>query len=163
MFTMLPLYLRTHLQLTEERIGLLMAFNGLLIALTEMIIVYRLEKTPRPLQFISYGVWLIGLSFGMYNLLNGAFLLALASFFFITIGEMLSMPFMNTFWINRSSEHNRGQYAALYTMAWGTAQIAAPSIGGYVADHYGFNILWWIIFAVTIVTGLGFARLVRNR
>jgi MFS family permease len=70
---------------------------------------------------------------------------------------------MNSFWIGRSADHNRGQYAALYTMAWGTAQIAAPSLGGYIADRYSFNVLWWIVFAVTVATGFGYHRLaVRN-
>jgi len=75
----------------------------------------------------------------------------------------LSMPFMNTYWISRSNDYNRGQYAALYTMAWGMAQIAAPSIGGWVADTYSFNTLWWIIFLITIVAGLGYGKLVRHK
>jgi MFS family permease len=79
----------------------------------------------------------------------------------ITIGEMLSMPFMNTYWISRSSEHNRGQYAALYTIGWSIAQVAAPSLGGLVADRFGFNVLWWIIFAVTLVASLGYIRLAK--
>lgn len=163
MFTMLPLYLKRELLLNEKSIGTLMAINGLVIASIEMILVYRLEKMHRPLQVIKYGVWLIGIAYGLYNVLGGQFQLAVIGILFITFGEMLAMPFMNTYWINRSSDHNRGQYAALYTMAWGTAQIAAPSIGGYVADHYGFSYLWWIIFATSLVTGFGFHWLTRKQ
>ncbi len=159
MFTMLPVYLKLHLHLNERLIGTLMAINGLIIAFVEMVIVFRLEKSAKPFRFITYGVWLTGLSFGMYNLFTGQFLLALSSLLIITIGEMLSMPLMNTYWVNRSSEHNRGQYAALYTMAWGTAQIAGPSIGGWVADNYSFAALWWMIFAISILAGIGFRRL----
>lgn len=72
---------------------------------------------------------------------------------------MISMPFMNTYWISRSKEHNRGQYAALYTIAWGIAQVAAPGIGGFIADTYSFEMLWWIVFAVTAVAGVGYVRL----
>jgi predicted MFS family arabinose efflux permease len=156
MFTILPVYLRSNLHITEDRYGLLMAFNGLLIAVMEMVLVYQLEKTSKPMQFIAYGVWMIGLSYALYNIFPGTFVLAFISVTVITIGEMLSMPFMNTFWINRSAAHNRGQYAALYTMAWGTAQVAGPSFGGYIADHYNFTYLWWIIFAIAIVAGVGF-------
>ena len=166
MFTMLPLYLKNELFLNEKIIGALMAINGLIIAFTEMVLVYRIEKSAKPLRFIKYGVWLVGLSYGLYNLISGQFLLALISMLVITIGEMLSMPFMNTYWISRSSDFNRGQYAALYTMAWGTAQIAAPSIGGYIADHYSFNLLWWIVFGVSLITGAGYHYLtskVENR
>ena len=108
------------------------------------------------MRFIKYGVWLVGLSYGLYNLVSGQFSLALISILVITFGEMLSMPFMNTYWISRSSDFNRGQYAALYTMAWGTAQIAAPSLGGFIADHYSFNVLWWIVFGVSLVAGAGY-------
>jgi MFS family permease len=79
--------------------------------------------------------------------------------FLITLGEMLSMPFMNTFWIARSSNHNRGQYAAFYTIAWSTAQVAAPSVGGWIAHKYSFTVLWWLIFLITLVASIGFIKL----
>lgn len=159
MFTMLPVFLKQQLSLNETLIGILMAINGLIIAGLEMVIVFKLEAKQRPLRFIKFGVWMIGLSFFVFNLFNGQFFLALFSTVIITVGEMFSMPFMNTYWISRSSDYNRGQYAALYTMAWGTAQIAAPSIGGYIADRYSFNVLWSVVFAITLVAGLGYHRL----
>jgi predicted MFS family arabinose efflux permease len=162
MFTILPLYLKTQLYLNERWIGALMAINGIIIAFVEMVLVFNIEKSKKPFRFITYGVWLVGISFGMYNLFTGQFVLALASILVITIGEMLCMPLMNTYWIARSSQHNRGQYAALYTMAWGTAQVAGPSIGGWVADHYSFTALWWMIFAISIIAGLGYSRLTRS-
>jgi MFS family permease len=97
--------------------------------------------------------WLVS-SYALYNLFTGHFYLALASSVVITFGEMFSMPFMNSYWISRSSEHNRGQYAALYTIGWGTAQVAAPSIGGFIADRYSYTSLWWIVFLITIIAVL---------
>ena len=162
MFTILPVYYRTILQISEIQIGMLMAVNGLIIAFTEMVLVYKLEKSATAFKNITYGVWLIGISFGIFNLLNGHFWLAFFSMIVISIGEMLSMPFMNSYWISRSNDYNRGDYAALYTMAWGTAQIVSPSLGGYIADHYGFTLLWWIICSIAIITGLGYYRLMSN-
>lgn len=153
MFTLLPLYYKTKLNISESQIGLLMAINGLMIAFIEMFLIYNLERKNTPLKYMSYGVWLVGLSFCLFNIVNGQLMLAFISTIIITLGEMLSMPFMNSYWISRSSDNNRGQYAALYTMAWGTAQIAAPSIGGFVVEKYSFNLLWWIIFGVTIIVG----------
>lgn len=153
MFTLLPLYYKTKLNITESQIGLLMAINGLMITFIEMFLIYYLEQKSTPLKFISYGVWLVGLSFALFNVLNGQFLLAFISIIVITVGEMLSMPFMNSYWISRSNDNNRGQYAALYTMAWAAAQIAAPSIGGYVAGRYSFNVLWWLIFGIAVLSG----------
>lgn len=162
MFTILPVYYRTKLQISEEEIGALMAINGLIIAFTEMVLVYRLERSGKPFRFIKYGVWLVGLSFGVFNIFEGWFLVALFSMLIITVGEMFAMPFMNTYWIGRSNEFNRGEYAALYTMAWGTAQIASPSIGGWLADTYSYNLLWWIIFLIAIIAGVGYHYLTRN-
>jgi predicted MFS family arabinose efflux permease len=161
-FTILPVYLKTQLNVAEEEYGMLMAMNGLIIALFEMVIVYKIERQRRPLRIIKYGVWLVGISFGIYNVVFGQFFLAFISILIITVGEMLSMPFMNTYWISKSNDYNRGQYAALYTMAWGTAQVASPSLGGWIADTYSYNSLWWIVFVITIIAGLGYARLVKE-
>jgi predicted MFS family arabinose efflux permease len=161
MFTILPVYLKGELHISEKLIGLLMAFNGLLIAFVEMVLVYKLENRRPAMWYIKFGVVLVGMSYGIYNIAQGNFLLACLSMLLITIGEMLSMPFMNTYWIGRSSNHNRGQYAALYTIAWSTAQIAAPSLGGWIADRYSFTVLWWIVFAITLVAGAGFMSLGR--
>lgn len=159
MFTLLPVYYKTKLNITESQIGILMATNGLMITIIEMYLIYNLEQKNTPLKYLSYGVWLVGLSFGLFNILNGQLMLAFISIVVITFGEMLSMPFMNSYWISRSSDHNRGQYAALYTMAWGTAQIAAPAVGGFVAGKYSFNMLWWIVVIITIIAGFLFKRL----
>ncbi|HEX8358390.1 MAG TPA: MFS transporter, partial [Segetibacter sp.] len=154
-------YLKTKLGVAEEEYGMLMAMNGLIIACFEMVIVYKIERKKQPLQIIKYGVWLVGISFGIYNVITGQFFLAFISILIITVGEMLSMPFMNTYWISRSNDYNRGQYAALYTMAWGTAQVASPSLGGWIADTYSYSALWWLVLSLTIVAGFGYARLVK--
>ncbi|MBC7588010.1 MAG: MFS transporter, partial [Chitinophagaceae bacterium] len=69
----------------------------------------------------------------------------------ITFGEIFAMPFMNAYWIGRTQTNNRGRYAALYTAAWSLAQIAAPTIGSQVAEHAGFNTLWWMVGVVCVV------------
>ena len=74
----------------------------------------------------------------------------------MTLGEMLSMPFMNTYWIGRTNDQNRGQYAGLYTVAWSVAQVIGPGMGAHIADSYGFKCLWWIIGAICMLSGIGF-------
>jgi predicted MFS family arabinose efflux permease len=77
----------------------------------------------------------------------------------ITFAEMMAMPFMNSYWIGRSKLHNRGQYAALYTMAWSVAQTLGPMLGAQVAEKQGFKALWWIVSGLSLFTAFGFARL----
>ena len=63
----------------------------------------------------------------------------------ITIGEILSMPFMNSYWVSRTQPNNRGQYAALFGVAWASAQAAGPLIGSLIAEDFGYKTLWIVI------------------
>lgn len=60
-------------------------------------------------------------SFAYLSLLvpGNAKIISLIMILFISIGEIMAMPFMNVFWLQRANDKNRGQYAALYTMSWG--------------------------------------------
>lgn len=69
---------------------------------------------------------------------------------------------MNSFWIMRTSSSNRGQYAALYTIAWSIAQIIAPLIGGQVVTYSGYNLLWWITGGICLCASIGFMMLYRT-
>jgi predicted MFS family arabinose efflux permease len=150
-FTTIPVFYREDFHLSVFFIGLIMAANGLLIALFEMVIIFKLEGRRPHLHFISTGVLLTGIS---YLLLDVSFindtLLAVISMVIVTVGEILSMPFMNSYWITRTQSHNRGQYAALITVAWALAQTVGPFIGSVIAENWGFKILW-IVVGVTCV------------
>jgi predicted MFS family arabinose efflux permease len=76
----------------------------------------------------------------------------------VTFGEILSMPFMNSYWIKRTQPGNRGQYAALYTMAWSVAQTIGPMLGAKLADAAGFQWLWWCTGFLLLLTAWAFNR-----
>jgi predicted MFS family arabinose efflux permease len=161
LFTMQPLFYKTQWHYSELYIGALMGINGLLIVFFEMIVIHSLEGKKHPLQYIFWGVLLTGAGFVLLNFLYPAHYSALIIVVFITLGEMLAMPFMNSFWIMRTTPRNRGEYAALYTMAWSTAQIISPVIGGQVISYSGFNLLWWITGAICLCASVGFIMLYR--
>jgi len=77
----------------------------------------------------------------------------------VTFGEIFSMPFMNSFWINRTQPANRGEYAALYTMAWSAAQTFGPLGGSQLVGHLGFKWLWFSTGALCITVSLLIRRL----
>lgn len=106
LFSTLPVYLRKVLHLSEQLIGATMAGNGILIALFEMVLVFRLEGRRHPLQYIPIGALLVALSFILFNLGIGGITVAIISTITVTIGEMLSMPFMNTYWLSRTNDSN---------------------------------------------------------
>ena len=159
MFNNLPLYFEKDLHFSKPFIGLLMAANGIIIALFEMVLIFKLDGKRKNLFYITGGVFLTGISFFMLNIPGASVAVAAAMIVMVTFGEILSMPFMNSYWITRSQPSNRGQYAALYTMAWSAAQTLGPMGGAQIAEHQGFNVLWWIVGGVSIIASLAFWKL----
>jgi len=156
LFTMQPLFYKMAWQYNEQTIGFLMALNGLLIVIIEMVLIHRLEGRRHALKYISSGVILVGIGFVILNVMPAIICSGLVVVFFITLGEMLAMPFMNSFWVTRTNQYNRGEYAALYTMAWSTAQVLAPTLGSQLILYGGFSLLWWLLGGVCIVAATGF-------
>jgi predicted MFS family arabinose efflux permease len=158
------LYFKEGLHINEFWIGILMAMNGVIIALVEMVIVFKLEGRRPYLRLMAYGTVLMGISFFILNIpfIHG-FIIAASSMVIITFAEMTAMPFMNSYYISRSSEGNRGQYAAYYTMAWSAAQVIGSTGGTQIAYAIGFNNLWWIIAAICLLTAVGYNKLLSKQ
>jgi len=157
LFTNIPLYFKQALHLSEFNIGLILSANGVLIALFEMVLVFKLEGRRPYLILMSYGCVLMGLAFLVLNIpyLAGA-LIAVSCMALITISEMVSMPFMNSFYIARSSERTRGSYAGMYTMGWSFAQVFGSSLGSLYAQEFGFFSLWFIVATICMLAAAGF-------
>ena len=159
MFTTVPKYFRDGLNLSERFIGLIMAVNGLLIVGIEMVLVYILERKNKMIFFISVGTFICALSFIILLLPGDARIITFFMILVITVGEIISMPFMNSFWISRSNEKNRGQYAALYTIAWGLGQTLGPFLCSLLVEATNFETLFVAIGAALTLAALGFSRL----
>jgi predicted MFS family arabinose efflux permease len=132
LFSIIPVYYKEKVGLSEAAIGIVLALNGLIIAAVELVLVYRLEKQPRDYVYIITGMLAV------------------------TLGEMFLFPFMNNFWIRRSSAGNRGQYAALYTMTFAAAQVAAPNLAAQVVQRGSYNSLFLVDFILCTTACLGF-------
>jgi predicted MFS family arabinose efflux permease len=160
LFTTIPLYFKDGLHINEFWIGILMAMNGLIIALFEMVIVFKLEGRRPYLRLMAYGTLIMAAAFFILNLpfMHG-FIVAALTMMLITIAEMVAMPFMNSYYISRSTEGNRGQYAAFYTMAWSAAQVIGSTGGTQIAYAAGFDNLWWIIGVICLLTAFGYHKL----
>ncbi len=157
LFTTVPLYFKEGLHLSKSTIGIIMAINGIIIALFEMVVVFRLEGKRPYLQFMMAGTIIMAGSFWMLNIpLQNGIIVAAASMLVITIAEIIAMPFMNSWYIGRTLPENRGQYAALYTMAWSFAQVIGSLSGSAIAYKIGFNNLWWIVGIISLVTAWGY-------
>ena len=161
-FIMEPVFYKLQWHFNERIIGALLALNGITIALVELVMVNYLERKKHPLLLISAGIIVTGIGFVLLNFLPASAASAIVIVLIVTLGEMLSMPFMNSFWVTRSTAQNRGQYAALYTMAWSAAQVIAPAFGSQVIQHGGFRTLWWILGSTCAVVCAGMLMMYRS-
>lgn len=150
-----PLFYITTLGMNKTQSGMVMSLNGIIIALFELILVFKLEGRKTNIFYMGLGILLTGFSFLLFNIFPYSVVLAIAAIIMITLGEMTSMPFMNSHWIARSKPQNRGQYAALYTMAFSFAQILAPLVGTLIMKNYGFAFLWYLITGTCFITFAG--------
>ncbi|HTM92891.1 MAG TPA: MFS transporter [Flavisolibacter sp.] len=155
MFNMVTVYFKQELHLQENVIGAVLALNGLIIAFVEMVLVYQLENRKDAVIYMTLGAFLIGLSFLAFNI-SPAFIFVLMQMIVVSFAEMLLFPFMNNFWVRRSNESNRGQYAAVYTMSFSAAIVLAPTFASQVATWLGFPVLWVVNFILCSFATLGF-------
>jgi predicted MFS family arabinose efflux permease len=160
-FTNLPVFFKKEMHFSEPFIGFLMAMNGIIIALVEMVLIYKLEGRRKNMVYITIGVAMIGVSFLLLNILAAALAVGFSMIILVTFGEILSMPFMNSYWIARTQPANRGEYAALYTMAWSAAQTLGPMGGAQLAERGGFMLLWWVVGGVCLLASFFFWKLHR--
>ena len=99
----------------------------------------------------------MGISFLLLNLpIANGFLIAAFAMFVITVAEMISLPFMNSFYIKRSSDNTRGQYAGMYSMTWSAAQVIGSFVGAAFAYAFGFINLWFAVCGICMLAAIGF-------
>ena len=160
-FIMEPVFYKLQWHFGERFIGFLMALNGVLIGVVEMVMIHNLEGKRHGLMYIITGVLMGAVGFVLLVYLPASTAAAIIIVLLMTFSEMFAMPFMNTFWISRSNEYNRGEYAALYTMSWSAAQVIAPVTGGAIIAFGGFDLLWWALCGLSVVAAVGYYLLYR--
>ncbi|MBC7567870.1 MAG: MFS transporter [Pedobacter sp.] len=163
MFRVVPVFFKEEWHIDEFAIGIIMGLNGAVIALFEMILIDKIEKKRSPIFFISIGSIFFAIS---YVILSVPFMfhvsMAVLTVLIFTIGEMFVLPFINAVVISRSNEHNRGLYAAAYTLSWSFAQVVGPFTGFAIAKHLGYNWLWGGIALLLMLSAFGFNLLSRR-
>ena len=157
LFYTIPVFFKQTLGLDEGQIGMYMALNGVIIILLEMPLVYLAERTMTPFNIMKIGAILIGLGFLCFLLpIELAGLVAASGIIILTLGEIYYMPFASTWVVTRSKPENRGQYMALYSIAWSTASIVAPASGFFLIENIGFDGLWIVLSVIAMLGGFSF-------
>ncbi len=151
----LPLFYKEAHNLHSDEIGLLLGFSGFVIVLFEMVLVHIVEHRFSVRQIMLWGTAISGMSYLMLTADFGISWLYLAMFFLST-GEMLTLPFTATVAINRASRSNQGAYMGFNSLAFAAANIFSPFLGTYTAEHFGYSTLWTSAGLILIFCGIGF-------
>lgn len=139
----MPLYFNKVIGLNEQQIGLLIAGNGLMIFFFEMPLIHYLEtKKFHSLSMTILGSFFIVATFLVLNIAP-ILIFSILALFFLTLGEMISFPYSNSFAMERSNRGKKGDYMAVYTLTFSFATIFGPNIGMHLSDAYGFKITWF--------------------
>ena len=154
-FSTIPLYYHDVHRLTEKEIGLIMSLNGLVIFAMEMPLVSYFEKPKFSIyRILIVSTLLFALSFFILNISNWVGVLVVGMLL-MSVGEMLNFPFLNSFAMNRAAKfNNQGDYMALFTMGFSVAHIFAHNTGMQLIAHYGYNITWYIMGGLLMVSML---------
>jgi predicted MFS family arabinose efflux permease len=155
LFVVLPVYYKEICLMSEFQIGLMMGINGLLVALLEMLIIYKLEGKYTKLQLIIFGCFLLVVNYVIYlNFTVYAWMLI--GIIFATFSEIFAMPFMNTYSLERAKSHNQGQYSAVYAMSWPVAHIGSSLLGTQVISRIGYDALLLVLGGLAVLATTGF-------
>ena len=162
LFTTIPLFNSNVLKLSEIQIGLLFAFNGILIFLFEMPLIGYLERRKtRITKTILIGAIFMTVGF-IFLLFSNSIFVILGSIFFITLGQILLFSFSNTFALSRAIRGQEGKFMAFYSMTFGAAQIASPKIGFFIIDTYNYFSNWLFMSLLGFVGVYLYMKLNKN-
>ncbi len=138
-----------------------MALNGFIVVLIEMPFVMLMEHRKEIFPFIIFGTLCLPLCFTMLMFGQQLLFWAIVYTVVITFSEVLAMPFMMNYSLSRPRKERQGQYSALYSIAYGIANIAAPVVGLGIANRYGFDGMFVLLIILSLFTAAGFVILGR--
>lgn len=157
----LPLFYKEAKMMSEGQIGILLGFSGFCIVVFEMLLVHAVEHRFTARQVMIYGTGIAGIAYLMLNAPYGIPWLYV-SMFILSIGEMLTLPFTATISASRATTNTQGAYMGFNALAFSAANIFSPYLGTYVAEHYGYQTLWFGTVAVMLFTSIGFAWILKK-
>lgn len=159
LFNTVPVFFARDLGYSEPLIGLLLALNGAFVVLLEMPIVAKLESYSRFMILIMSGCLSMALAYLLLVPAYPSIVISVIYTFFITVSEILAMPFMMNFTVSRAPVSRQGEYVAVYSIAYGIAHILAPLFGFWIADHYGFSTMFSVFIGISILLAFVFYSL----
>ena len=157
----LTIFYKLEAKLTQQAIGYILGFSGLIIVILEMLLVQIAERKFKLRFTLFIGTFLCGISYAMLGFHHGILYLFL-SMTILCIGEIWTLPFMSTVTALRSGKNNKGAYMGLLGISFSMGFIITPTLGTFIADKFGFTLLWIGTGILMTLTAIGFYYLIPN-
>ncbi len=151
----LTIFYKEEANLTQQTIGYILGYSGLVIVILEMLFVQIAERKFKLRFTLFIGTLLCGISYAMLGFHHGILFL-FVSMTILCIGEIWTLPFMATITALRSGANNKGAYMGLLGIGFSLAFIITPAAGTYIADQFGFTVLWIGTGILMTFTAIGF-------
>ena len=152
----LPLYLKEVMLFNEGMVGYFFAINGAMVFIFEMPLVHTVETKWKLFPAMTVGSLMIGLALiGLLLPLQAIILLSIYMLL-VSIGEIISFPFITSTAIRRAKPENIGTYMGITSMMFSVAFIVAPIIGTQLIESFGYDTSWLFLGILGILGGLGF-------
>jgi predicted MFS family arabinose efflux permease len=150
LISILPLYYKS-MSISQLHIGLLLAFNGVLVFSVEMFFVSYAEKKWNIYTSLVIGCMMLLCSFG-WLVVDNSLVSCYFSMLLLSLSEILVLPFMTTIAAKRSNQKNRGAYMGLNGLSIAAAFIIMPYLATMFIELYSFVYLWYVnVFVLTLV------------
>ena len=151
----LTIFYKQDAGLSQQNIGYILGYSGILIVLLEMLLVQIAEKRFSLKFTLFIGTLLCGISFAILPF-NTSLLFLVFSMSLLCVGEIWTLPFMATVTALRSGPNNKGVYMGILGMSFSLSFIITPFTGTYIAEHFGFKVLWIATGIVLAISAVAF-------
>ncbi|NLE77717.1 MAG: MFS transporter, partial [Chloroflexi bacterium] len=154
MSTILPVYMKGWLGLTESDFGWVMTTNAATVITLQYAISRWTEGKPR-LKMMALGMALYAVGVGSVVVGQGLPWF-IGSMFIMTLGETINMPISNVITADVAPPALRGRYMGLLNITWNTGMGIGPALGGFIVDAFGIQYVWPTVCAIGLAAAVGF-------
>ncbi|WP_158961800.1 MFS transporter [Myroides fluvii] len=154
LFSTLPIFYEKVGGLNELEIGLVLGYSGLLIFLTEMLLVHMAERHLTTQKAIFYGALVAPFAFVIF-LLDYSIVTILLSITFLSVSEMLIFPYTSTVTAMRADDNSKGSYMGVNGLTFAVGFIISPILGTKLVSYFGYDVLWIVMGSIFLVAAFG--------
>ncbi len=150
-FNFIPIYLDTQFHLSEYQIGLVLGGFGVSMAFTHIPagrLADRIGRRP-----LLIGAWLLGLVSTAVMGMGLALPLFLVGLFGYGLTAFVSSP-LSSYVTAARGKWSVGTALSMTTATFGLGMALGPVTGGWIGDHYGMRMSFWVAAAVFVFSNI---------